>query len=109
MGLQDEVDAIVAGAFTNADAMMGVESVTYASFGGDTQTINVNVMRNTPVYQNGVAFRELRIFVARSDVATVDSGGDVVTIAHRYGETPRDHRVVEIIKEDAGGYLLRLE
>lgn len=109
MGLQDEVDEIVAAAFVDADGMMGVESVTYDTFGGERLTVNVNVMRNSPVEENGYIVRQLRVFLTRADVASVNVGGDRIEIAHRRGEDPRSHVVAEILEEDAGGYLLRLE
>lgn len=107
MGLQDEVDAIVSSAFTDADGMMGVESVVYDQFGGDRSTINVTVFRNTPSLQNGVMFRELRVFVRRADIANAKTG-DRIEIADRYGGNQVSHEIIEIIKEDAGGYTLRL-
>lgn len=109
MGLQDEVDVLVSSAFIDADGMMGVEEVTYTPYGARAKTINVNVMRNTTMMQDGVVVRELRIFVSRADITSIDRTGDTVTIADRYGERAVEKRVVGIIKEDAGGFLLRLE
>jgi hypothetical protein len=56
--------------------------------------------------------RNLRIFVpanAHASLTSISVNGDVVDIAKNYGGTPTLHRVVDIIREDAGGWELRLE
>lgn len=110
MGLQDDVDAMVWGkALNNPDTMPGVESITYYPRGGDAVEIKAQVFRPSPNPAMGVVERETRIFVAKSQIQKIEVRADRVRLAHNIGQEPEDMTVADIIEQDAGGYLLRLE
>lgn len=99
--------------FVDADAFPGVETVTYISHPSTSKSIPANVMRDVPMRDElGRMVVGLQIFVwnnTTTSVTAVDCGGDRVTIGQDHDGTAKTYRVAQIIQQDAGGWLLRLE
>lgn len=103
--------------FVDPAGCPGVESVTFKPFGGTPATINVNVLaRMSPdvaVESGRTRNWHIVIFVRNSATTTIgrtsiNTAGDLVTIATNYGGTAVDLSVVEIINQSAAGWTLLL-
>lgn len=119
MSLLDDILADdAANVFASADYSFEVESVTYKVFlGGTSRTFNVQVWRFAAEdidEAGGVHLApRIEIFVPRSSTSTVgvtsvDVHMDKVSIATKRGGTVEDHAVAQVLREDAGGFLLLL-
>ena len=109
MGLLDDVAAIDGESFADLDRQFEVETVTIKSRSGATSTTRLQVWRDVPVRAaGGIVEQQLQVFVPRSLVATIDRGGDRITIAPKRGGETRDMNVHRIIAQDAGGWMLEL-
>ena len=90
------------------------ESVTYTPVGGVAKTINANVIRAEPFDRNGVpgARRDgLTVFIrnhATLGVTSIDTGGDTIAVAPRYGGAAKTYQVKGPVQQDAGMWRLEL-
>lgn len=108
----DDLLAQDAAIFTDADASAEVESVEFTPHGGTARTMSVQVFRNSPAEVEGRVLIGTQIFMQRHatlGALTINPGGDRVKIAKRRGGTAELHKVVAILSEDAGGFMLHLE
>lgn len=99
--------------FVDPDAFPGVETVAYISHPNTSKSISANVFRDVPARDAmGRMVVEQHIFVwkdATDSITAVDCGGDRVTIGQDHNGTAKTYRVAQIIQQDAGGWLLKLE
>lgn len=116
--LDDILEFDAANVFASADHSFEVESITYKVFLGSTErTFPVQVWRFAAEdidEAGGVHLApRIEIFVPRSSTSTVgvtsvDIHMDRVSIATKRGGTAEDHAIAQVLREDAGGFLLLL-
>lgn len=111
MGLQDDIDEIVAAGFVDSDAIMGTESFTYCPDSGPDAAINGQVWRHAPTTDSrGLPMKKTVISVTVSDVPKLTVGKDRVRIAwpNRNSAQIQTLLVTALESEDAGMYRLIL-
>lgn len=113
MGLLDTSMSDDATYFIDTDEF--AEAVTYTPLGGTAKSINAIVVRDEPAQLGETAARSLAADLtiairndATAGVTSVNTGGDRVTVARRYGETAKSLQVYEVISSDAAIWRLRL-
>lgn len=99
--------------FVDADLMPGVETVTYKPKNGASRSVSATVYRGEPSDVPGApaGAGTIRVFIrnhATLGATGIDCGGDKISIPPREGGTPIDHQIVEVIKQDPGGWMLKL-
>ena len=97
--------------FASSNMMPGVEVVTLKYSSGDEIVIAAPVFRDEVDDVNGTSYPapRLRVFVPRTEERkTLDPDALKITVARNVGDTPDDHAVVAVEKQDAAGWLLRL-
>lgn len=86
------------------------ESVVYRPFGGTARTISALVNRFPPNQLPGVPEASLPsvVLTVRNNATTgissteLDTGGDRLDVAIRYGETASTREIARLLKSDAG-------
>jgi len=112
VGLLDDVMALDGEMMVDTDS--GGESVSYVAKDGTARSINAIVFRNPPAEVPGTKVGSsplIRVFVrnhATHGITSVNTGGDKLLIADRYGGPAADHYVSKILHQDAGGWMLEL-
>lgn len=114
MGMLDDIMADDAQAFADADLLPGGESVTYTPVGGSPVTFSANVNRDVlvPSDAGDGMVAAVEVFIRRHVTlgrTSINTGGDTITLAQRYGGTARAFMVSEIVTQDAGGWLVRVQ
>ncbi len=104
---------VFAAAFTDSDAMPGVEAATYKQH-GNTNTISVNLQVNRHVIDEppeagrGRNFNITAFMGANTNITTINTAGDLITLASTQGATAADLSVVEVLNQSPAGWLLLL-
>lgn len=114
MGIIDESNADVFGlAFTDADAMPGVEGATYNRF-GNTNGVSVNLQVNRhpveepPEAGRGRNYRITVFLAANTNIATINTAGDTIMLAPSFGGSSVAMSVIDILNQSPAGWLLLL-
>jgi hypothetical protein len=113
LGFYDSIAISDAAAFTDPD-LFG-EMITRTTAQGVVTTFPASVDRQPPsdVRQAKKPAPSITVFLPYSSnpakgVTSIDVGGDVYTIADVQGGTPGPHKIVQRIKQDAGGWLVEM-
>ncbi len=109
-GFSDLLKAHAKGIFASG-AQFG-ETATYTFRNQTTRTVKVNVFRDSPQPGQGrAAVPEIRCFIPNDPtdgVEAVNKQGDTLTLSERQGGEAKVHRIVEILTQDPGGWMVRL-
>jgi hypothetical protein len=112
MGLIGDQMAADMALVMDPDMTPNVEAVTYKPFGGSSFSANVCVNRkadDVPGESGMVSNFNIAIFLPRStNIASINTAGDFVTVATITGGVATDHPVIDILSESPGGWLLLL-
>lgn len=114
--LDDQLEQDAIHGFLDTDVF--AESVTYTPKNGVAVTRNAVVMRGVPEPLESNSQTQpfgktpnLIVWIANdatNGVATVDTGGDTITVAKKKGGTAEAFSVAVILEQDAGMWKLRL-
>ena len=111
MALSDILSDDMANVFASTDDFG--EVVTYTPRGGSPVTYNAQVFRDPPrTANNGDRVPKMVVYLARdpegtNGPATVNTGGDTITLAYRTGGTEQAYQVA-IADQDAGCWVLHI-
>ena len=114
MGIIDESNAdVFAMALTDSDAMPGVEAATYYVF-GNTNGVSLNLQVNRqiidlPSEMGNTRTHHITAFMgANTNIVTVNTAGDAVSLPPVLGQPAARLSVIEIINQSPAGWLLLL-
>ncbi len=114
MGIIDQSNAdVYAMALTDSDAFPGVEAATY-KIHGNTNPVSVNLQVNRHVIEEppeagrGRNFNITVFMGANTNITTINTAGDLITLASTQGATAADLSVVEVLNQSPAGWLLLL-
>lgn len=113
MGQLNDIIAEDSAIFVDIDGFG--ETVTYNPLNGASVSIPAIVERDPPVTSPSPSMSKApRMYISIRNKATVgrtsiDTGGDTITVAYRYGGTAEAHPVRRILKQDAGMWVLEVD
>ena len=98
-------------AFTNTDEFG--ESIVYTTRAGVATTYKAQVFRDPPKKFNDSPQIKMEVHLPRDTTGTlgpasINSGGDTITVAYRIGQTATVHLVSAPVMQDAAGWVLNL-
>lgn len=114
MGVFDDLEALDAALFVDPSLMPGVETVLFTPYGSTAREIGANVNRNPPSLIDGaktIAAGMIEVFIrnhATLGATSINRDGDKISVAPRKGGNRVPMQIVEIVSQDAGGWVLRL-
>lgn len=89
------------------------ESVTYTNASG-SHTINATVFRDDVQSVEGISrynlpAKTLEVFIPIGSISTIDTGFDSISLPERQGGAVVKKKIHKILRQDAGGWLIKLQ